>query len=713
MAKPKAPASIRTREEAIAVIKSEHAAVKIRAMTDLYYLAKHILGYEQLTDRFHRPLCGLVSAVNPQITHQACQASPLFQLLSDKIASEDAESSYSKAKTSDNVIELSASPDSNSFTANNLQQVNPPLHNYDYRRMMEQYFGASYNVSQPERIGGGGVGGVSAEPHTQNFKKFSGNTDRVSEGGADRSSEREIDVGSDGHGLSSLRFPHGLEAGLAREWEERGWMKWEDGARERLWMMFRGSFKTTIITICHTIQLMLLWPDIRIFIQSHKKDGGSVEILHAIKRHFVANERFRSLFAEWCPTPNTVGQIEWGTTERVTLVNRSPSCAWPEATIEIAGTNTDVTGRHYDYIKNDDLVTRESVTNETMIQKTRQIKALQKFLFNQPEWGVTDNVGTFYHFNDIYNTLKKSKGVSRVIIPIVTDDQIPVEKWQPTVPERFTKEGCYGIKTDATMTLEDWNNQYMLNPVPPEDQTFKPEYFERLNFYYDPAELLNIPLRKYLFVDPASKRRKKNDFTAIVVIGVDKDGFKYLIEAVRDKLGVEDRTNLVIELAHKHELKSIHYETIGFQDSDKSIIEMKCRGTGKHINVIEIKNSHSAKTDRIKGLEPIYRLGLIRWPKKLMYYSAYEKKRIDMIEILKDELLMFPKCEHDDLSDCHSMMLKVFEIRPSGKVQDAKPDLFEQLRQLKKRNEALQKFRGFGKRGQGRSGLIPARRTLW
>jgi len=38
-----------------------------RAKSDLFYLAKEILGYSDLTESIHRPLCDLVASVNPLI----------------------------------------------------------------------------------------------------------------------------------------------------------------------------------------------------------------------------------------------------------------------------------------------------------------------------------------------------------------------------------------------------------------------------------------------------------------------------------------------------------------------------------------------------------------------------------------------------------------------------------------------------------------------
>ncbi len=444
--------------------------------------------------------------------------------------------------------------------------------------------------------------------------------------------------------------------------------KKDDGLFTRLFLLFRGAFKSTLITIAHSIQLMLIWPDIRILIGSHKKEDGSEPFLRAIKHHFMGNKAFRELFPEYCPLPNKLGQIEWGTKSEVTLPNRSTKCAHPESTIETAGISTNVTGRHYDYIKADDLVTRDSVTNETMIQNTRQQYALLNFLFDQPEYGVRDIIGTPYHFADLYNDLRKTKNVIKVAIPAKDD------KNQPTFPERFTTNGIDELEESGGMTTYDFSCQYMLNPVPASDQTFRPEWFERLGFWY---EVLPANLKKYMFVDPANKRNRRSDYTAMLVIGVDEKGEMYLIDALRDKLNVEERTNVAFDKAKKHGLKKVHWESVGFQDTDRYILEKKSREFGHYLSVEPIKATVSSKEDRIRGLQPIYARGMIRWPRQIKYFSQYHKKSYNMVEVLRDEMIMFPKCEHDDMIDCHAQILQIHTSKAAKIKAEVPKDAFE------------------------------------
>lgn len=552
-----------------------------RCKTDLYFLAKDILGYNDLTET-HRALCDLVQSVNPLIIQLRERESAPKPTSADKLNAEHAR----------NVAEWEAKTSSNSSTSSNYSNSTTPSPN--------------------SLVGVDGVGGVRVDP-TQNF-------------------------------IKNFKLPNN---DTINKLIERKIIQFNPAARTRLFLLFRGAFKSTIITIAHTIQLMLLWPDIRILIASHKKEGGSQKFLGAIKEHFIRNERFRKLFPEYCPKPNSQGQVDWGTSEQVTLPNRKAN--YPESTIEIAGNTTDVTGRHYNYLKIDDIVTRESVTNEQMLERTEEFNALLTFLFDQPEWGLADYAGTCYHFADLYSQLRNSDQITKFILPVWNEDKTP------TIPERFTTTGIEQIKNHPSMTSYQFSAQYLMNPVPQEDQTFRPEYWNKPGFYY---EKLPRELKIYVLVDPANTQRKGSDYTALMTIGMDSSGDLWLIDIIRDKLTLDGRAKLVADILIKHQIHTVHYESVGFQSSDIKAIKEMGQQRDWYINVVEVKATRQSKEDRIRGLQYFYEQAKVHWPKHYKYFSKYHNQQYDMVDVLRREMWMFPSCEKDDLCDVHSFILR-------------------------------------------------------
>lgn len=588
-----------------------------RCKADLFYLATQILNYSDLTESVHKPLCELVQSVNPLV----------MALASGAIG--QANTHVFAPKATSNSIDVAQIQHS----IGSLQSV---THITD-RNVIDDV-----NEKQKlEKVTSGEGGGAQADgTSTQNLQ--------------------EISTISSGL-ISSFSLPNTPQI---KKLIEAKIIQFNPESRTRLFLLFRGAFKSTIITIAHTIQLMLIWPDIRILIASHKKEGGSQKFLGSIKDHFIRNDRFRKLFPEYCPKANTVGQIEWGTSEMVTLPNRSAKAIYPEATIEIAGNTTDVTGRHYDYLKIDDIVTRESVTNESMLEKTEEFNALLTFLFNQPEWGISDYAGTCYHFADLYSSLRNSDQITKFILPVWDENKVP------TIPERFTSKGIEQIRNHPSMTSYQFSAQYLMNPVPAEDQTFRPEYFNRPGFYY---EKVPNDLKMYVLVDPANAQRKESDYTALMSIGIDSYGDLWFVDIVRDKLTLEGRARLVSDILIRNKLHVVHYESIGFQSSDiKSIREMG-QQRDWYITVNEVKASKQSKEDRIRGLQYYFEQGKVHFPKRYTYFSKYHNREYDMVEVFRRELWMFPSCEKDDLADCASFILRTGMIKSATAMEAAAP----------------------------------------
>lgn len=418
--------------------------------------------------------------------------------------------------------------------------------------------------------------------------------------------------------------------------------------RNRLWLVFRGSFKTTILTIGHTTQLILRDPNIRICIASNKLDNAK-DMLGSIKQHFMLNPLFRFLYPEFCPQPNADGKIEWGTSTKVTVANRT-DLTLKESTIECAGVDTGLTSRHYDYLKKDDLVTDKSVTTEEQIQTSIDWDRLSLSLFNIPEKGFTDWIGTIYHEMDLYmHLLKRPKDqLFRYIKAVVNDIGDSV------FPTRFTKHGIQLIREDQGEYI--FSCQYLLEPIATKDRRFHDHWFityDKLPDYYSIC----------ILVDPAATRKKYSKYTAMVVHAIVREEGKikwYLVDGVFDKLSPTQRVDALFRLVRKwkHALRLVSYETIGFQDTDRVNIERKQKEDDFYFSISRINAQAKTKDGRIEGMIPFYENGKVLFPKRLPYYSIYHAKVIDIVQIIKYELLKFPQSEHKDFIDAQSQQLQ-------------------------------------------------------
>lgn len=409
----------------------------------------------------------------------------------------------------------------------------------------------------------------------------------------------------------------------------------------KLWYWFRGAFKTSIIDESHSIYLIINNPNIRILLDSYTISIAE-DILKNIKNQFISNTEFRWLFPEFCPVANTVGKIEFGTSQDFTVPCRTKSLKEP--TMMCAGVGTNLTGLHFDWHKHDDLVTKFSVTNDTQIQESKDHYYSLRSLFDNPGCPREDVIGTIYHFNDLHCDLRKSGLFQESFIPVDIGGV-------PVFPERLTLEQMDELV--IAIGPYEYQTQYKLNPVNPKDAKFKSDWLK---------EYVDLPksCSEYITVDPASTTKKRSDYTVIERWGVSYDGRHYLIEGIRDKLSAFQRIDILFEFVKRSQnLKWVWYEVIGGRHGDLEIIEQKKMKDKIFFEVKETKGSTVSKQDRIEQrLVQAYHAGNVLLPKSLYFRSLYDGKLYDFVELLKLEYLQFPFTEHDDILDCQAQMFE-------------------------------------------------------
>ena len=156
----------------------------------------------------------------------------------------------------------------------------------------------------------------------------------------------------------------------------------------------------------------------------------------------------------------------------------------------------------------------------------------------------------------------------------------------------------------------------------------------------------------YLLADPASEKKKTSDYTVFAVIGCAEDGNYYLVDGVRDKMNLTQRTNKLIELHRKWRPVNTGYERYGMQ-ADIEHVKYVQEQEGYRFQITELAGA-MPKNDRIRRLVPIFEQRRFYIPVKLLYVTA-ENKAADFIhQLINDEYVNFPSASHDDMMDCIS-----------------------------------------------------------
>ena len=158
-------------------------------------------------------------------------------------------------------------------------------------------------------------------------------------------------------------------------------------------------------------------------------------------------------------------------------------------------------------------------------------------------------------------------------------------------------------------------------------------------------------LNKYLLVDPANKKRKQSDYTAMGVIGIDPMGNNFLIDLLRDKLNLGERWLALRDMYHRNRpILAVGYEEYGMQ-ADIAYMEERQGEEGYYFTITALAGS-LGQDDRIMRMVPVFENGQFYLPHRLIYTQKQSQKEVDLIKVFIDEEYSFyPFCGHQDILD--------------------------------------------------------------
>jgi predicted phage terminase large subunit-like protein len=402
-----------------------------------------------------------------------------------------------------------------------------------------------------------------------------------------------------------------------------------------LWAREHG--KSSIITFGLTVQDILNNPEVTVGIFSHTRPIAK-GFLRQIKRELESNETLKSWFPDILYANPQADSPKWSEDEGI-IVRRKTNPK--EATVEAWGlVDSQPTSKHYSLMVYDDVVTRESVTTPDQIAKVTEAWELSTNLTS--EGGAMRMVGTRYHFNDTYSEIMRRKAAVPRIHPATDDGTMegnPVLLSKETLERKRREQGQYTFAC-----------QQLLNPVADDAQGFKQDWMGNYDQKGDGKEF-----NRYILVDPANDKKKSSDYTAMFVIGLGADENYYILDILRDRLNLTERTDALFSLHRRWKPKRVGYERYGMM-ADIDHIKDKQAQTNYRFEIIELGGKLS-KNDRIRRLIPLFEMGRIYFPESC-YRTNYEGKMVELVQtFLEEEFKAFPVGLHDDMLDALSRIL--------------------------------------------------------
>lgn len=331
-----------------------------------------------------------------------------------------------------------------------------------------------------------------------------------------------------------------------------------------------------------------------------------------------------------------------------------------DPTIMAAGLTTNITGFHANRIKLDDIVVPLNAYTEegrnkvaSMYSQLASIKTTGAF---------TDAVGTRYHPADIYQTLQSrtvevyENGELKDKVPLYSVFQRVVEEdGEYLWPKKMREDGRYfgfdenelARKRAEYIDAAQFWAQYYNNPNRGGEGGIKRDkfvyyskkYIEQRNgdWYYKDRKL-NV----YASIDFAFSLKKKADYTALVVVGVDFESNYYVLDIERFKTGkISEYFDYIMKMYLKWEFKRMRAEVTVAQQVIVNELKDKVRDNGLYFKIEDFRPTRHMgdKNERVSAiLEPRYD-----------NLSIYHYKG-GWCQTLEEELEMeFPP--HDDIKD--------------------------------------------------------------
>src|SRR5215469_9982774 len=438
---------------------------------------------------------------------------------------------------------------------------------------------------------------------------------------------------------------------------------WElEGPRNQLILFPRGHLKTTIITIAHTIQWIINYPNIRILMSTATGDQVK-KMLNEVKGHFQFNPGFRQVFPDYCPPPKKAG--EWGSQEEFTVPNRTVHRKEP--TVSTCSVGKVIAGAHYEVIKNSDLVDKENVKTPNQIADVIShfgyLNPLLERSELSPFHGWTDVEGTRYDFGDLYGRLLSAGTWRTLIRPRDAQDSV----W----PARFPLSELKRIEAEVGPYI--FSCQYRNKPIPPEGGLCDPK---------DVVFLSRSIMRDIL---PAMRLHCTVD-----VHGFDRDGRLYILDIRRGRFTPSQFVEQFFDIMRCWPtLIDFKIEKVLLWAALAATLKAEMQKRQKFACIIEIKrDTHTGKQQRIRGLQPWFRSGRIRFAEDLSC-------KTDVLQ----EIMEFPSQSsgvHDDVLDTCADALQNEE----GEVNyDVVPQTGLDPRMMFGLDKPKDRFLGFGEGG--------------
>ena len=300
-----------------------------------------------------------------------------------------------------------------------------------------------------------------------------------------------------------------------------------------------------------------------------------------------------------------------------------------------------------DDLENDELV-------NTVAQRDKLYNWFNKVLINVTgKGGQIAFIGTILHYDSVLQRLLDSKK---------NDDRWYTHKYVAWWDDGDTKKILWSEWWSLDRLIERrqdigefaFQSEFLNEPIDDSTAIFKREWI-----FNNAFDLKDLPRGEdgepdikatYGAIDPAISKSETADYTAICTVYLDKDGFIWVVGADQSRSSLNEQVQKVCQLHELYDYDKFGVETVAYQAGLKQEIDRESRLSNLYIPTQKLTPTRD-KVSRAQILSVYFEQGIIKIRKDL--------------EPLINQLLVFPKGEHDDLVD--ALVYAVLLAKPAKK----------------------------------------------
>lgn len=393
------------------------------------------------------------------------------------------------------------------------------------------------------------------------------------------------------------------------------WQMRNSGHRFKIILLPRSHYKSTIETISDSVRIALpddsgglaSWPEclgtnVRLLI-AHETAEQASKFLVSVAGHFLSNPVVMGLFPECIPSPrkHRINKFE---------LELPRTQIWNEATYDTMGVGGKSQGRHYDYLKLDDLIGDKARDSKAEMRTAKDwIDNIQAF-FTDFLRAKMDIIGTRWAFDDLYSHLFGTYG------PALLRYVRAAEEWdeeshslKPIFPEAFTSAAFEIIKKSPKI----WSAQYANDPdsgITEFNKSWK-RYYEWTGYNKivigegDSREFIDVmDLDRCILIDPAMSGK-----AGFIVTGTDTNDRIFSLEAIKKDWKPPELVDFLFSAVSRWQPRLVAIESVLFSGLFEHWLKREMQVRGIRFHIVPIPTHGKQKEARVKGLATYFAAG--------------------------------------------------------------------------------------------------------